>query len=225
MPLAYRWHGFRSAQSSSVVNKNCAQRRSRRQAAGTLQEQGITANVMNRILQVLFSCLWLCILTGGSAWSQVSVWTHRYDNARTGANLAETQLNTSTVNPNQFGKLFSYAVDADGVAEQFAELIRIDSRRIELCFGEIGAGAGVVVAMRPDADLGPCASAGENAEPKAGKEYLEDPVHHVGCYPLFLKRPGCLPATAALRAVLVDDRRTLRRAKTMPSVCQWHSLP
>src|SRR6266508_1501388 len=113
MPLAYRWHGFRSAQSSSVVNMNCAQRRSRRQAAGTLQEQGITANVMNRILQVLFSCLWLCILTGGSAWSQVSVWTHRYDNARTGANLAETQLNTSTVSPNQFGKLFSYAVDAD----------------------------------------------------------------------------------------------------------------
>src|SRR6266545_4794428 len=113
MPLAYRWHGFRSAQSSLVVNMNCAQRRSRRQAAGTLQEQGITANVMNRILQVLFSCLWLCILTGGSAWSQVSVWTHRYDNARTGANLAETQLNTSTVNPNQFGKLFSYAVDAD----------------------------------------------------------------------------------------------------------------
>jgi hypothetical protein len=47
------------------------------------------------------------------AWAQVNVWTHRYDNARTGSNLAETQLNTSNVNPNQFGKLFSYAVDGD----------------------------------------------------------------------------------------------------------------
>src|SRR5262249_10665916 len=48
-----------------------------------------------------------------SAWGQVNVWTHRYDNPRTGANLAETQLTTANVNPNQFGKLFSYAVDAD----------------------------------------------------------------------------------------------------------------
>ena len=48
-----------------------------------------------------------------SAWSQVNVLTHRYDNARTGANLAETQLNTSNVNSGQFGKLFSYGVDAD----------------------------------------------------------------------------------------------------------------
>src|SRR6266508_3971238 len=61
--------------------------------------------------------LWLGILTCGSAWSQVNVWTHRYDNARTGANLAETQLNTTNVNPNQFGKVFSYAVDADIYAQ------------------------------------------------------------------------------------------------------------
>ena len=45
--------------------------------------------------------------------AQVNVWTQRNDNSRTGANLQETQLNTSTVNVNQFGKLFSYVVDAD----------------------------------------------------------------------------------------------------------------
>src|SRR6266567_1888938 len=70
--------------------------------------------MLSRTSCVLFlCCLSIVGLTSGSAWSQVNVWTHRYDNARTGANLAETQLNTSTVDPNQFGKLFSYAVDAD----------------------------------------------------------------------------------------------------------------
>src|SRR6266568_4929696 len=76
-------------------------------------EKGIPVSVRSRALGAFFCCLWLGILTSQSAWCQVSVWTHRYDNARTGANLAETQLNTSNVNPNLFGKLFSYAVDAD----------------------------------------------------------------------------------------------------------------
>ena len=42
---------------------------------------------------------------------QINVLTERYDNARTGANLNETQLNPSNVNVNNFGKLWSYAVD------------------------------------------------------------------------------------------------------------------
>ena len=47
--------------------------------------------------------------------TQVSVWTHHNDNARTGANLKETVLDTTTVDAsaNRFGKLFSYPVDAD----------------------------------------------------------------------------------------------------------------
>jgi hypothetical protein len=44
--------------------------------------------------------------------AQVSVWTNHNDNARTGANLSETILNTLNVNVNQFGKLFAYSVDA-----------------------------------------------------------------------------------------------------------------
>src|ERR1700693_277228 len=42
---------------------------------------------------------------------QINVLATRYDNARTGANLNETQLNPSNVNVNNFGKLWSYAVD------------------------------------------------------------------------------------------------------------------
>ena len=70
-----------------------------------------------KALKVLLFCLGLGILTCQSAWPQVNVWTHRYDNARTGANLAETQLNTTNVNASQFGKLFSYGVDADIYAQ------------------------------------------------------------------------------------------------------------
>ena len=46
-----------------------------------------------------------------SAWAQVNVLTQHNDNARTGANLNETILNTSNVRPGRFGKLFSRAVD------------------------------------------------------------------------------------------------------------------
>jgi hypothetical protein len=46
-----------------------------------------------------------------------NVITQHNDNSRTGANLAETVLNTSTVNVNQFGKLFSRAVDGEIYAQ------------------------------------------------------------------------------------------------------------
>src|ERR1700751_3930972 len=114
MPLAYRWHSFRSRQRLGDRREGLPR------SAGpagrqpeSLKKRGITMSVASRSFRVLFACIWAGILTSQSAWSQVSVWTHRYDNARSGANLAEIQLNTSTVNSNQFGKLFSYAVDAD----------------------------------------------------------------------------------------------------------------
>ncbi len=52
------------------------------------------------------------LLATGGASAQVNVTTHHNDNARTGQNLAETQLNTSNVNVARFGKLFSRAIDS-----------------------------------------------------------------------------------------------------------------
>src|SRR5277367_2653097 len=56
-------------------------------------------------------------LASPAAPAQVNVWTQHNDNTRTGANLAEVQLNTSNVNPSQFGKLFQYSVDAPVFAQ------------------------------------------------------------------------------------------------------------
>jgi PQQ-like domain len=43
--------------------------------------------------------------------AQVNILTNRYDSARTAANLSETVLNSTNVNVNQFGKLYTIPVD------------------------------------------------------------------------------------------------------------------
>ena len=63
------------------------------------------------------------------------------------------------------------AGDADVIDDQRltidvgVELIRIDARGIELRLGEVCARTGVVVAMCPDANLGPGAPGGETSNP------------------------------------------------------------
>jgi hypothetical protein len=49
--------------------------------------------------------------------AQTNIVTERYDNARTGANLNETQLNASNVSVNSFGKLWSYTVSGSVQAQ------------------------------------------------------------------------------------------------------------
>ena len=53
-------------------------------------------------------CLFVASLT---TQAQVNVTTYHNDNTRTGQNTAETVLNPANVNSNQFGKMFSVAVD------------------------------------------------------------------------------------------------------------------
>jgi len=61
---------------------------------------------------------WLLLTFGSlSIHAQVSVTTWRNDIGRTGQNLNETILNTSDVNPPQFGKLFSQPVDGSVYAQ------------------------------------------------------------------------------------------------------------
>jgi hypothetical protein len=53
----------------------------------------------------------------GAAFAQIDVVTQRYDDARLGANLQETQLNASNVNAGAFGKLWSYTVSGSVYAQ------------------------------------------------------------------------------------------------------------
>ncbi len=67
----------------------------------------------NKVIR-LFS---VAMAASASLLGQVTVVTNRNDNARTGANLNETQLTTSNVNPSLFGKLFNQPVDGSIYAQ------------------------------------------------------------------------------------------------------------
>jgi len=59
----------------------------------------------------------LILATAGAASAQIDVLTANYDNNRTSANLNEWLLNTSNVNPTQFGKLYAFPVDGQIYAQ------------------------------------------------------------------------------------------------------------
>src|SRR5215475_791953 len=57
------------------------------------------------------------LLAASSVRAQVDALTHRYDNARSGANLQETKLTVSNVNNKSFGKLAFRIVDGNVYAQ------------------------------------------------------------------------------------------------------------
>jgi hypothetical protein len=62
------------------------------------------------------------------AQSAVDALTHHYDNARLGANLSETILNTTTVSSGRFGKLWTLYADGQVVAQPlYVSGLRIDT--------------------------------------------------------------------------------------------------
>lgn len=65
-------------------------------------------NPRTRLLLVLLVC---CFAMPLSVSAQVKILANRYDDARTGANLSEIQLNAANVSVNNFGKLWSYSID------------------------------------------------------------------------------------------------------------------
>jgi hypothetical protein len=67
-----------------------------------------------RIFGIVVLCFWCSV---SRAQAQANVVTYHNDAARTGQNIQETLLNTSNVNSNQFGKLFTQPVDGYLVGE------------------------------------------------------------------------------------------------------------
>ena len=69
------------------------------------------------------------LLAWQTAGAQVSVTTYHNDNSRTGQNTHETVLNPANVNSDQFGKLFTVAVDGYVFAQPLYLCGRCDRRR------------------------------------------------------------------------------------------------
>ena len=76
----------------------------------TLADRVNTLMLSRKWYTALLLC-WVLFRNPHLAQAQVNILSSRYDNARTGANLQETALNTLNVNVNQFGRLYSYPVD------------------------------------------------------------------------------------------------------------------
>jgi hypothetical protein len=74
----------------------------------------MSARLYSGISSRLFGCvttMLLGLIAGPALAGSLDVLTQKYNNQHTGANLAETQLNTSNVNQTSFGKVWTWNVD------------------------------------------------------------------------------------------------------------------
>jgi hypothetical protein len=108
-PLSYQWQ-------KNQVNISGATSASYTTPATTSADSGTSFQVAvtNPVSSITSSP---ATLTVTAASPSVSVLTQHNDNARTGQNTSETILNTTNVNANQFGKLFSMPADGKVFAQ------------------------------------------------------------------------------------------------------------
>jgi hypothetical protein len=77
----------------------------------------ISSPVFRQKRAPLASLVATALLFLASTTSAQNVTTQHYDNTRSGSYTTETLLNTSTVTPNNFGRLFSQSVDGQIYAQ------------------------------------------------------------------------------------------------------------
>ncbi len=70
-----------------------------------------------QVVALLLFCAAAAAAPFESARAQIDILTERYDDARLGANLQETQLTTANVNVSSFGKIWSYTVSGSVYAQ------------------------------------------------------------------------------------------------------------
>jgi len=89
-----------------------------RQAHAAQDEQKVIRSLTGtRLLLLGAIAMTFCLFGTHPAFSQVSVLTQAYDNARTAQNVNETILTHAKVNANLFGKLFTYGLDGQMPAQ------------------------------------------------------------------------------------------------------------
>ncbi|WP_114209124.1 PQQ-binding-like beta-propeller repeat protein [Acidisarcina polymorpha] len=107
-----------------------------------------------RSLRALPTVFFLCGLSLAFAQAQISVVTAHNDIARTGQNLTERILTPATVNPNNFGRLFSQAVDNPIRAQPlFVSGVTIPGKGVHNVV-YVGSSAGTLYAFDADTNGG-----------------------------------------------------------------------
>ncbi|HZP61037.1 MAG TPA: hypothetical protein VFB27_12000, partial [Opitutaceae bacterium] len=153
----------------------------------------------------ILSVLLLAAVTALPSHADVKVLTERYNDARTGANLFEHELNSRNVNVSSFGKLFSHAVS--GAVQ--AQILYVPHLLIP------GKGLHNVIFVPTMNDVLYAFDAddnqGSNANPLWVRDFT-DPAHGITAVPItdivVTNGPGNIVGNVGIESTPVIDRRS-----------------